>query len=175
MVSGPLILLSGGLAWGQAVGVHAMTGAIAPSPIGVRPGVRLSYEPAPSASLDLMGAAGLEPFAQGGLGPGWEWGLGLTGRLWITEPRDGLFVLGRTNVGLAGEPDGRVGPWFGGYAGFGGRVNGVVNIEAAIGPEWSAHDPAGWRTELSIGVMFDAENDRRRGRTRHRPGKPPRE
>ena len=158
----------------QALGVHAMTGAISTSPLGVRPGLRLSYEPAPSASIDLMGAAGLEPWAAHGLGPGWEAGLSLSGRLWFTEPRDGLFALGRVCSGVAGEPDGRLGPWMGTFVGFGGRIDSLVNIEAAVGPEWSAHAPQAWRTELSVGILFDSQSGRRKPTSKHRPRKPPR-
>lgn len=174
-----LLLAAGllsGAAHAQAVSVSAVSGAITSSPIGLRPGVRVAYEPTPVAAIEAIGIAGLEPWAPSYLGVGWEAGLGLSGRAWITgAQRDGLFLLGRVNAGVTGEPNGFVGPWFATGVGFGGRISGRLNIEATVGPELVAFDPSRWRTELSIGYVFDAQNQRRSsGTTKHRPRKPPR-
>ena len=178
MVTSLLIASSllSGAAHAQAVSASAISGAITSSPIGLRPGARFAYEPTPAAAIEAIGIAGLEPWDPAVLGVGWEAGLGLSGRAWITGvPRDGLFLLGRVNAGLTGEPDGRVGPWVATGAGFGGRIAGRLNIEATVGPELVAFDPTRWRTELSIGYVFDAQNQPRRpGTTKHRPRKPPR-
>jgi len=164
-----------GAAHAQAFSAAAVTGAVTSSPIGLRPGARIAFEPTPSAALEGIALAGLEPWDPSSLGVGWEAGLGLSGRAWITGvPRDGLFLVGRVNAGVSGEPDGRIGPWVATGGGFGGRIAGRVNIEATVGPEWAAFDPGRFRTELSIGYVFDAQSEPRSGNTtRHRPRKPP--
>jgi hypothetical protein len=168
-----IFLLSASVAFGQAVSIAAISGAVSSSPVGLRPGGRVAFEPTPVAALEAMAVAGLEPWSPDTLGIGWEAGLGLSGRAWISgAPTDGLFLLGRVSSGISGNPDAQIGPWLALGGGFGGRISSRLNIEATVGPEWMPFDSGRWRTELSIGYVFDKSNQP--GTTRHRPRPIPR-
>ncbi|MEL6341757.1 MAG: hypothetical protein AAFV53_01395, partial [Myxococcota bacterium] len=142
----------------------------------VRPGGRIGFEPNPYAAIELTGSAGVDAWSPRDVDLIWEAGLGISGRLWFTgQPRNGLFVLGRFNIGATGDQRAQVGPWTGLGVGFGGRVASIFNVEATISPEWVANYGARYRTELSVGVVFDSQRKRRQTNTiKHRPRKPPR-
>ena len=162
-----------GMAHGQEITASVVTGAVTSSPIGLRPGLRVGYEPSPLASLEVVGLAGIQPGASDALGVGWEAGLGLSGRAWlIGAPGDGLFLVGRITAGVGADPSARIGPWVAPGGGFGGRIGGRLNIEATAGPEWTTVSGGRWRTELNLGCVFGLG---RSGNTvRHRPRRPPR-
>lgn len=162
-----------GTASAQGLSASAVTGAVTSSPIGLRPGFRVGYEPSPLASLEAVGLAGIQPGAASDLGVGWEAGLGLSGRAWLTgAPGDGLFLLGRITAGVGADPAARIGPWVAPGGGFGGRISDRLNIEATVGPEWTTVSGGRWRTELNLGYVFGLV---RSGDTvRHRPRRLPR-
>lgn len=159
-------LLTGGPAHAASWSVAPTAGLVGQSDMDFRPGLRLGFEPAPAAAIELFGESGFSG--------GWGTGLALAGRGYLlpgSDPGEGIFLLGRLSTGLAGDEGGELGPLFGVAGGFGVRPVSVLNIEASFGPEWA---PGGhrWRTELSVGVVFDGKSLKSRpgaGNVRHKP------
>lgn len=152
-----------------ASGAASAAGTVAPyvalvGPDSVRPGLRLGYEPLPSASVDVLGDVSMDGDLTAGLS--------LTGRGFFTgDDGTGLFVLGRFGVGLASEAE-QVGPWLGLLGGFGARPVRGLEVAVSTGPDWSIDSGGRWRTELSVGWVFDRDTFRSRpgqGTIRHRP------
>ena len=157
------------LAMAQSVAVGPTLGVVGESSIFVRPGLRLGYEPAPMASLELHGD--INPAATQ-----WDAGLALAGRLWLNQSEyqgEGLFLLGRFSAGFSGS-FGKIGPFTGVYGGFGGRPAPWLNIEASFGPEWASPVGARWRTELGVSFVIDPGANPGGGSVRHHPRKVPR-
>ena len=125
--------------------------------IGVRPGLRIGFEPVPETALAIQVDSSQDGH--------WDAGLSLAGRYYLSPASlrgEGIFAVGRVVAGFSGH-DEHLGPWTGLSMGFGVRPSSMWNIEAAFGPEWSLADSARWRTDLSIGVVLDA--DSRAGRS----------
>lgn len=156
-----LLLLSGSAsAAGSAAPYVALVG-----PDSVRSGLRLGYEPLPSASVDLLGEVSTDGDFVGGLS--------LTGRRFFTGGEDGtgLFLLGRFGVGMASEAQ-TMGPWLGVFGGFGARPVSGLELAVATGPDWAIESGGRWRTELTVGWVFDRDTFRSKpgqGTIRHRP------
>lgn len=145
-------------------------GSVAPylalvGPDSLRPGLRVGYEPVPAASLDVQGDISMDGDVTAGLA--------LSGRGFFGGRDDGtgLFALGRLGVGMASE-DASVGPWLGLFGGFGARPVPGMEIAVATGPDWAIESGGRWRTELTVGWVFDKDSFRGKpgsGTIRHRP------
>lgn len=161
------MLLASSLALAQSVSVGPSVGVVGDPSIFVRPGLRVGFEPSPSAALELLGD--VNP-----VGTHWDGGLGLVGRLWlgnsVASDGEGLFLMGRFVAGMSGEY-GKVGPWTGIFAGFGGRPVPAINLEASFGPEWTLPAGARWRTDLSVSFVIDTQGGGGGGTVRHHPRK----
>jgi len=133
---------------------------------GFRPGVRLGFEPAPPAAVDVQMEMGRDG--------GWNAGLSLAGRWWVSPQKpkgEGLYLLGRFTAGLSEHPSTAMGPWTGLAGGFGLRPISMLQLEAGVGPEWS-HGSGRWRSEMGLNFVIDGKTFRSRpghGSIRHRP------
>jgi len=148
-----------------AMSVTPLAGVVGANDVGVRPGLRVGYEPVPEASLELVGDYGLS---------GWDAGLAATGRAWfLGDGSEGLYALGRLTVGMAGS-EAALGPWTGFSLGFGGRPASWLDIQASAGPDWAGIDGMRWRTELALGFVIPTDGFGGRagqGNVWHRPKK----
>ena len=118
--------------------------------MGLRPGLRLGFEPIHQVALELAGdlSAGSTESLD------YDLGLGLAGRGWlIGDGSEGLFVLGRVTIGAARVSD-ELGPWTSLGGGFGGRLVPWFGLEASTGPEWAAGSSMRWRSELTAQVVL---------------------
>lgn len=165
-----LLLSLNGVPTAQAGALQVLPGVsiLGNESIGLRPGLRVGYEPMPSLSVDLCSSvgAGLE----------YDAGAGIEGRHWFGGyPGAGVFLGGRLSAGLAGDQD-SAGPWMGLGGAFGVRPLRWLHIEANLGPNMvfdrSESDGIGWRSDLMMGLIFDGSSFRRRGTVRHHPRKP---
>ncbi len=148
MVGALLLALVGApQAEAAALTLTPTAGVVGGDGVGVRPGLRLGFEPVPQAAIELMGDMDLDD--------GWDAGVALAGRSFLVQPDlgEGLYLLGRFTVGMSGDA-GDVGSWTGLFGGFGVRPTSAFLIEASAGPEWAVNNRAGWRTELSVGLVF---------------------
>lgn len=148
----------------QAVTVGPTFSVVGVQGVGLHPGLRLGYEPSPSASFELLADTSLDGR--------WDAGLGLAGRLWMVEDDGaGIYGLGRFAAGVAGR-DQDVGPWTYLALGFGGRPVPLLDLAVAVGPEWAVTDGARWRSELSLSFVLSADTlgtGAGRGSVRHNP------
>lgn len=148
MVSALLIALAAGpSAQAMALTLAPTAAVVGGDSVGVRPGLRLGFEPVSAAALEVMGDVDLQG--------AWDLGLALAGRGYLTDPGsgEGLYVLGRFTVGMSGD-DTATGSWTGLYGGFGIRPTSVFFVEASAGPEWAVNNGARWRTDLALGLVF---------------------
>ncbi|MCB9780436.1 MAG: hypothetical protein H6742_17860 [Alphaproteobacteria bacterium] len=145
-----LLLLVVGTARAEpAVSVAATGAVVGAADIGIRPGLRVGYEPVPEGGIELAGDLATDLAA-------WDTGLSLVGRLWLTpDPGQGVFLSGRATAGIAARDD-VLGPWTGLHVGFGARPTPLFQVEATGGPEWAVTDGPRWRTELSLGFVLGA-------------------
>lgn len=139
--------------------------------IGMRPGLRVGYEPLPAAALEAQGDMSLEG--------AWSAGLALAGRGFFgPNPQDGegIFALGRFGVGMGGSDD-AYGPWMGLFGGFGARPVPGFEVAVSVGPEWVFEDAARFRSELALSWVIgpDTFGGPGRGHIRHKPRKVPTE
>lgn len=148
-----------------AMSITPIADVVGADDVGVRPGLRVGYEPIPEAALELVGDYGLS---------GWDAGLAVSGRAWfIGHGVEGLYGLGRLTVGMSGT-DAALGPWTGFSLGFGGRPISWLDIQASAGPDWAGVDGMRWRTELALGFVIPTGGPKGRagkGNVWHRPKK----
>jgi hypothetical protein len=142
----------------QALTVAPSAVLLGSGSLGLRPGLRLGYEPIPALALEVVGDYS---------SLGFDAGAALTGRAWLVGEETGIFLLGRGNIGMAGFDGGRYGVWSGLYGGFGGRPASWLNLEVSTGPDWVFAQRFRWRTEATVGFVFELGGDS--GTVRHRP------
>ncbi len=134
-----------------------LSGDVVGNTVGVRPGLRLGYEPMSALGIEAAGDYGAR---------GYTADAALTGRAWLVGEDTGIFLFGRGAIGFAGYDEQKIAPLFGFYGGFGGRPAPWLNLEASVGPEWIGGG-ARLRTEMTLGLVFALSGDS--GTTSHRP------
>jgi hypothetical protein len=138
---------------------------------GLRPGLRVGYEPVPAAALEAQGDVALDG--------GWSAGLALTGRGFFGSASDGegLFGLGRFGVGMGGQGE-DFGPWLGLFGGFGARPVPGFEVAVSTGPEFVLASSARLRSELTLTWVIGPDTfggGPGRGSMRHHPREVPKE
>lgn len=161
-----LLAALAGSAGAQALTVGPTLGVVGRGDVGLRPGLRVGYEPSEAAVLELAGDAGFDGR--------WDAGLSLAGHLWFAgDGSEGIYGLGRFTAGLSGDA-GDFGPWTGLFVGFGGRPVPFLDVGVSVGPEWALTEGPRWRSDLAVSLIFGDGTfggGPGRGKVRHHPRK----